>query len=96
MEHVMSGLFDTKGRFTPLGDDVLAKFDEDQRAIYHDLASAAAELDAANGEATNAIAANRAAVAALHAAETAEAKKPKWTQLDELRKTQAQWRSDHR
>ena len=83
------------GKFTPLNDTQLATLNDEQRGAYTDLKSAVSHLDAANAEAENAIAANRAAVAALHDAEAAEAKKPRWTQLDELRKTQAQWRIDH-
>lgn len=83
------------GKFTPLPDNVLAVLTPDQRAAYDNLATAAARLDAANEEAANAIAANRDAVTTLHDAEAIEAKKPKHTFLDELRKTQAQWRKDH-
>jgi hypothetical protein len=91
----MSDVFDSKGRFTPLPDNVLAVLTKEQRHAYEELAAAAARLDAANEEAANAIAANREAVTTLHAAEAIEAKKPKHTFLDELRKTQAQWRRDH-
>lgn len=90
-------MFDPKtGKFMPLTEIQLARFDDEQRAAYDELESVAAALDAANREAADAIAANHAAVAALDAAEKAEAKKPKWTFLDELRATQAQWREDHR
>jgi hypothetical protein len=83
------------GRFTPLSDDVLAKFNDEQRTAYDQLASAVARLDGANAEAANAIAENRAAVTALHDAEAAEAKGPKHTFMDELRASQQQWRKDH-
>jgi len=83
------------GRFTPLPDNVLAVLTPEQRAAYEKLRVAAAQLDTANEEAADAIAANREAVTTLRAAETAEAKKPRWSFLDELRKTQRQWRKDH-
>lgn len=89
-------IFEMKtGRFTPLPDDVLAKFNPEQRAAYDDLSREVGQLDAANVEAESAIAANRAALSDLHAAETAEAKRPKSTFLDELRASQKQWRADH-
>ena len=62
-------IFDSKGKFTPLSADVLAKFDPEQTAAYDQLASVVAELNAANLEATDAIAANRSALAALREAE---------------------------
>ncbi len=88
-------IFDSKGKFTPLSGDVLAKFNPEQRAAYDGLASAVTELNAANVEAESAIAANHAALNDLHAAEAAEARRPKHTFLDELRASQAQWRIDH-
>ena len=39
------------GKFTPLSADVLARFNPEQRAAYDELASAVAELNAANMEA---------------------------------------------
>ncbi len=92
----MTDLFEFKtGKFTPLSDAQLAKLNHEQTAAYDGLASAVAELNAADSEAESAIAANRAALSALHEAEAAEAKKPKHTFLDELRASQAQWRRDH-
>lgn len=89
-------LFEMKtGRFTPLPASVLAKFSDEQRRSYDELASVVADLDAANLETASAVAANRATVAALHEAEVREAKRPKWTLLDEIRRSQAQWRIDH-
>ncbi len=88
-------IFDSKGKFTPLSADVLAKFDPEQTAAYDQLTSVVAELNAANLEATDAIAANRSALAALREAEAIEAKKPKTSFLDELRASQRQWRIDH-
>lgn len=83
------------GKFTPLAPNVLAKFSDEQRAAYFDLKLAVAQLDICNAEveATNAV--NRSAVDLLRAAEVAEAARPKWTFLDELRASQAQWRADH-
>jgi hypothetical protein len=83
------------GKFTPLSADVLAKFNPEQRAAYDALASVVAELNAANMEVEDSATANRAALSDLHTAEAAEAKRPKHTFLDELRASQAQWRSDH-
>jgi hypothetical protein len=92
----MTDVFEFRtGKFSPLSGDVLAKFNSEQRAAYDGLASAVAELEAANLQAESAIAANRAALNDLHAAEAAEAKRPKSTFLDELRASQAQWRLDH-
>ena len=88
-------IFDSKGKFTPLSADVLAKFNDEQRAAYDGLASEVAELNAANMEAASANDASRAALSDLHAAEAAEAARPKHTFLDELRASQAQWRRDH-
>jgi hypothetical protein len=88
-------IFDSKGKFTPLSDDVLATFSGVQRIAYDQLASAVAELNAANVEVEDSAAANRAVLSDLHAAEAAEAKRPKYTFLDELRASQLQWRSDH-
>ncbi|HUE11652.1 MAG TPA: hypothetical protein VMQ54_11965 [Steroidobacteraceae bacterium] len=89
-------IFEMKtGRFTPLPDDVLAKFNDEQRAAYDGLASVVAELNAANVEVENSAAANRVVLSDLHAAEAAEAARPKHTFLDELRASQAQWRRDH-
>ena len=85
----------SKGKFTPLSADVLAKFNDEQRAAYDGLASEVAELNAANMEAASANDASRAALSDLHAAEAAEAARPKHTFLDELRASQAQWRRDH-
>lgn len=90
-----NSLFDQKGKFTPLPDDMLARFNDEQLGAYTNLKSAVSELDAANAEAESAISANRAALAALREAEAAEARKPKRTFLDELRASQAQWREDH-
>lgn len=84
------------GRFTPLSDDVLARFNAEQLGTYNDLSSEVAKLVAADAEVEAAAASNKAAVAALHDAEAAEAKRPKRTFLDELRASQAQWRADHR
>lgn len=93
----MTNVFEFRtGKFTPLPGEVLVKFSDEQRTAYDELASEVAQLDAANVEAENSIVANRKAVAALHAAETAEAAKPRYTFLDELRATQAQWRKDNR
>ena len=83
------------GKFTPLSDDVLAKFNPEQRAAYDGLASIVAELNAANVEVEDSATANRAALSDLRAAEAAEARRPKHTFLDELRASQAQWRRDH-
>ena len=83
------------GKFTPLSADVLAKFNPEQRAAYDGLASVVAELNAANMEVEDSATANRAALSDLHTAEAAEAKRPKYTQLDEHRKAIAQWRIDH-
>jgi len=83
------------GKFTPLTDDVLAKFNDEQRSSYDELKSAITKLDGAKGEAAAAIDANRSAVSTLHAAEAAEAKKPKYTFLDALRDSQQQYRKDH-
>ena len=90
-------IFEMKtGKFTPLSDAQLATLTAEQLGAYTDLKSAVAQLDGANAEAENAIAANRAAVDLLHAAEAAEAKRPKRTFLDELRASQRQWKEDHR
>ncbi len=90
-----NSLFDQKGKFTPLSDDVLATFNKAQRNAYFGLQSAVTHLDAANSEATDAIAANRAALAALREAEEAEARKPKTGFLDEWRAAKEQYRRDH-
>ena len=66
------------GKFTLLSDAQLARFDEGPRRAYDELASAVAALDIANAEVECAIAANRAAVDTLRAAEIAEAARPKW------------------
>jgi hypothetical protein len=84
------------GKFTPLPDNVLAVLTAEQRAAYDEIASATAQLDAANAGVENAIAVNRAAVAALHDAEAIEAKKPKYSRLDATRDAIAQWKEDHR
>ena len=92
----MTDVFEFRsGKFTPLSDDVLAKLTAEQLGTYTDLKSAVAQLDAANTEATRAIAVNRAALEVLRNAEAVEAKRPKYTFLDELRASQAQWRKDH-
>jgi hypothetical protein len=92
----MTQLFEMRtGKFTPLNEAQLARLSDEQRSAYDDLAVAVAELGVANTEAENAVAASRSAVAALHAAGAAEAKKPKWTQLDEHRRMIAQWHKDH-
>jgi len=83
------------GKFTPLCDAQLVKLDDVQRVAYADLKSAISQLDATNAEVESAITANREVVAVLHAAEKAEAKKPKYTRLDALREAQEQWRRDH-
>jgi ClpP class serine protease len=83
------------GKFTPLSDDVLAKFNNEQRAAHDGLASVVAELNAANLEATDAIAANRSALAALREAEAAEAKTPKTSFLNEWHAAKEQYRKDH-
>ena len=59
------------------------------------LASAVAELNAANVEAESAIAANRAALNDLREAEAAEAKKPKTSFLNEWRAAKEQYAKDH-
>jgi hypothetical protein len=90
-------MFDAKtGEFLPLNEAQLARLNDGQRETYHALASEVSKLELANKEAADAIAENRATVAALHAAEASEAKQPKHTFLEELRRTQAQWRADHR
>jgi hypothetical protein len=93
----MTDVFEFRtGKFTPLSNDVLAKFNDEQLGAYTDLKSAVAQLDAANLDAESAIAVNRAAVAALHEAEVIERKRPRYTRLDEHRKAIAQWQEDHR
>jgi hypothetical protein len=89
-------MFDSKGHFAPLNDTQLARLNDEQRRCYDELAAEVAELVAANNEADEAIATDRSALAAPRNAEAAEAKKPKHTFLDELRRTQGQWRADHR
>lgn len=88
-------IFDQKGRFIPLSEDVLSKFNNEQRAAYENLTSAVAALATADAEVDAAVAANRAAVTALHDAEAEEKKRPKWTRLDETRAAIRQWRHDH-
>jgi hypothetical protein len=84
------------GKFLGLNGEQLGRLNGEQIAAYNALAAEHIALDAANLEAESAITANRAAVSALHAAEAAAAKRPKYTFLDELRASQAQWRADHR
>lgn len=92
----MSGLFEMKtGRFIPLNEAQLARLNDEQLSAYRDLAVAVSALDDANASAENAITSNRIALAALNAAEAAERKKPRWTQLDEHRRMVQQWRIDH-
>jgi aspartyl-tRNA synthetase len=89
-------IFEMKtGRFTPLSDDVLAKFNPEQLVAYNDLAVAVSELGVADVEVENAADANRAAVAALHEAEAIEAKKPKYSFLDARRDAIASYRKAH-
>jgi hypothetical protein len=83
------------GKFTPLSDAQVDALNPDQLKAYGELFLVVDELNKANAEAESAIAANRTAVFALHAAEAAEAKKPKYTQLDAHRASIAQWRKDH-
>jgi len=90
-----NSLFSTKGVFQPLSSDVLAKFNDEQRAAYARLAAAVAELNAANVEAESAIIANRAALNDLREAEIAEAKKPKTSFLNEWRAAKEQYAKDH-
>ena len=72
----MTDVFEFRtGKFTPLGGDVLAKFNDEQRVAYDQLASAVAELNAANLEVENSAAANRVALSDLRAAEAAEARR---------------------
>jgi hypothetical protein len=89
-------MFDSKGHFIPLSDAQRGRLNDEQRIAYDKLASDVSELELANLEAQNAIAESRAAITTLHDAEAIEAKKPQSTFLAELRRTQAQWRADHR
>ena len=92
----MMQIFEMKtGRFTPLSDNVLAKFNPEQRSAYDDLAVAVSELGVADVEVENAADANRAAVDALHEAEAIEAQKPKYTRLDATRDAIASWKKEH-
>ncbi len=92
----MSDLYAAKsGKFLGLNETQLAQLNPEQRAAYDTLAAEHADLDRMNVLAEEAVQANRDAVTRLRAGEAEEARKPKWTFLDELRASQRQWRLDH-
>ena len=83
------------GEFQPLSDDVLAKFNAEQRAAYDRLASAVAELNAANWKPRTPSPPIVRRSADLREAEAAEAKKPKTSFLNEWRAAKEQYAKDH-
>ena len=93
----MTDVFEFRtGKFTPLGGDVLAKFNDEQRVAYDQLTSAVAELNAANLEAESTPSAPIER-RLLRFAKLRQRKRGsrRHTFLDELRASQAQWREDH-
>lgn len=88
-------VFDAAGRFMPLSDDQLATLTQEQRDAYYALKSAADDLVQADSWFSICLADNRRAVEMLREAEALEAKKPKWTAIDEARAMMQQWRFDH-
>jgi hypothetical protein len=80
------------GRFTPLTEEQRATLSEPQLAAYVDLESAAIDLTNATAEYESAVPAMRAANDALREAEAAQAKAPRWSRIDEVRRMIAQSR----
>lgn len=79
-------LFEQKtGVFVPLTPDQLNTLSDTQHSAYDSVVAAWDELTAANAEATDARAHNQQCVKALDEAHAAEAKRRKWTPLDEVR-----------